>query len=96
MYIVRKPGMKLDARSKRVIDVCKAGGFVRYALESGYGGREKFRARVYDASHMVVPGLGYHAAHDAIALGYLESRPVPRGSCWAQEWVIKKEEVCDV
>lgn len=89
MYIVKSPGLKLDARSRRVVEVCKAGGFVRYALESGRGGREQFRARVFDASRRVVPGLGYRAAHDAIALGHLESRPVPRSSCWAQEWVFK-------
>jgi hypothetical protein len=87
MYIVIKPGLQLSKRAAQVVAICEAGGFVRYALETGYGGREQFQTRVYDASRQVVKGLGYKAAHDAIALGRLKRREVPRGSDWAQEWV---------
>ena len=86
MYVVKSEGLKLSAKAAKVADVCKAGGFVRYALESGYGGREQFQVRVYDAAGFVVKGLGYRAAHDAIALGLIKSRPCVRDSSWPQEW----------
>lgn len=41
MYVVSKPGLKLGARALRVVEVCKAGGFVRYALEKSYVDGEK-------------------------------------------------------
>jgi hypothetical protein len=86
MYVVIKPGLKLSAKAAQVAEICKAGGFVRYALETGYGGREQFQTRVYDAAGMVVKGLGYRAAHDAIALGLIKSRPCVKSTAWPQEW----------
>ena len=88
MYVTSNPGLKLNARAKRVIEVCKAGGFVKYALEKTFGGGEKFVTRVYDASYAIVPGLGYRAAYDAIAVGALKSRPTFKSSAWASEYVI--------
>ena len=87
MYVVAKEGMKLGSKARQVVEVCKAGGFARYALETQWRGGEKFETRVFDSQRQRVAGLGYKAVHDAIALGFLESRPVPRGSTWAQEWV---------
>ncbi len=87
MYVVKTEKTKLTAKVQAVIDVCRAGGRVRYALENVWGGREQFTTRVLAADGSVVKGLGYRAAHDAIALGYLVSRPVPRSTVWAQEWV---------
>ena len=86
MYIVVKPGMQLSKRAAQVVAICEAGGFVRYALETGYGGREQFQTRVYDAAGHVVKGLGYRAAHDAIALGLIKSRPCAKSTAWPQEW----------
>ena len=78
---------KFDARAQRVLDVCKAGGKVRYALESSYRGGEKFQTRVYDASGFVVPGLGYKSAAACIARGLLKSSPCSSSSAYASEYV---------
>lgn len=86
MYVVVKPDMKLSAKAAQVVEICKAGGFARYALETGYGGRVQFATRVYDANGSVVKGLGYKAVHDAIALGLIKSRPCPKSTTWPQEW----------
>lgn len=88
MYVVYDPDLKLSAKALQVVEICKAGGYVRYALENVWGGREQFVTRVYDAAGFVVKGLGYKAAHDAIAKGLLKSRPCPKSTLWPQEWVI--------
>lgn len=87
MYVVSKPGLKLGARARRVVEVCKAGGFVRYALEKSYVGGEKFVTRVFDSAGSVVPGLGYKAAADAIAVGALKARPVLASSTYPSEFI---------
>lgn len=77
---------KLSARARRVVEVCSAGGFARYALERHWHGGEKFAMRVYDAEHRKVPGLGYAAVHEALKAGYLTDRPCVRSSAWPTEW----------
>jgi hypothetical protein len=87
MYVVSNPGLKLGARAKRVIEVCKAGGFVRNALERSYMGGEKFVTRVYDGSGCVVSGLGEKAARDAISVGALKARSVMPSSAYPSEFI---------
>lgn len=79
---------KFDARAQRVLDVCKAGGRIRYALESGYRGREQFQFRVLDANRQVVKGLGYKAAQACIVRGLVKSAECAKSSAYPSEWVI--------
>ena len=85
MYIVLTEETKLTAKSKKVIEVCKAGGYVRYFLERQYTGVHQYVVRVYDHNCCVVKGLGYKSAHDAIALGYLKKNPFARNNI--MEWI---------
>jgi hypothetical protein len=93
MYAPYNPSAKLNGRGRRVVEILAAGGFARSALETGYGGREKFCVRVYDADGALVPGLGYAAVANAIAVGALISRPCARSSTWPSEYVIRPEYV---
>ena len=88
MYIALTEKTKFTAKAQKVVEVCKAGGFVRYALERQYTGAYQYVVRVYDANSNVVKGLGYKAAHDAIALGYLKQSMNLRISN-VMEWVAK-------
>lgn len=79
---------KFDVRAQRVLDVCRSGGRIRYALETGFRGREQFQFRVLDKNRAVVKGLGYKAAKACIVRGLVKSEPCAKSSAWPQEWVI--------
>lgn len=89
MYVVPNANAKLTAKAKQVVEICKNGGYVRYALEKNVFGREQFETRVYDSNNKVVKGLGYKSAYLAIAKGLLIPRECFYGSAAAQEWGIK-------
>jgi hypothetical protein len=85
MYIALTEKTKFTAKAQKVVEICKAGGHVQYALERQYTGVYQYVVRVYDHNCCVVKGLGYKAAHDAIALGYLKRNHVARSNI--MEWI---------
>lgn len=87
MYISNADSYKFDARAQRVLDVLQAGGRIRYALETGFRGREQFQVRVLDARRQVVKGLGYKAAAACIARGLVMRSECAASSAYAQEWI---------
>lgn len=77
----------MTGRAKRALEVLRAGGFFRRALERGWHG-EKFAVRLYSSAGRRVEGVG-HAAHRELAdAGMLTTRPCPRSSTWPTEWVL--------
>lgn len=72
----------------RVVDVCRAGGRVEYALERDpYTGREQFQFRVLDKTGARVRGLGFVACNAAVRSGLLYLDPsIPGGSTGRQTW----------
>lgn len=81
----------LSARAARALEVLRAGGRFRYALEAGYRGREKFRMRLLDARRAVVVGIGYQAKVELEQAGLLQWEACARSSAWPQEWVLRAE-----
>ena len=88
MYVVYDPTIQLSKKALQVIEICKAGGFVRYALERNVFGKEQFVTRVYGADGKVIKGLAYKSAYQAIAKGILKSRDCVKSTAYAQEWSI--------
>ena len=88
MYVVYDPTIKLSKKALQIIEICKSGGFVRYALERNVFGREQFETRVYMADGTVVKGLGYKSAYQCIAKGVLKSRDCIKSTAYAQEWSV--------
>ena len=73
-------------RETVALEVLRAGGFFRYALERGYHGGEKFKMHLHAANRSVVKGIG-HATKRALESA-LVRRPVAVSSAWPQEWVL--------
>ncbi len=83
---------KLSKRAERALEVLRAGGFFRNALETAYRG-EKFRTRLYPAGavpwrHKAIPGIGAAALRELEAAGLVRRRPCAQGSTWPTEWEI--------
>ena len=85
----------LSARAQRALEVLRAGGKFRYALESGYRGREQFRMRLRGPRGEVVPGIGYQAKVELEAAGLIQYQHPhdARSSAWPQEWVLREAEM---
>lgn len=84
---------KLSPRAEKALEILRAGGRFRYALERAWGGGEKFRMRLISAEYSVVPGIGYATKAELEGAGLLQpKRPLDAGgSCWPQEWVLRRD-----
>jgi hypothetical protein len=71
-------------RAQQALEVLKAGGYFRYALERAYHGGEKFKMRLRDANGHIVQGIGYQTKRELEPK--LVSRPCASSSTWPQEW----------
>jgi hypothetical protein len=85
-------GCALSGRAAKALEVLRAGGKFRYALESGYGGREQFKMRLLGANLRRVPGVGYAAKVELEQAGLIAYQHPhdARSSAWPQEWVAKE------
>lgn len=79
---------KIGKREQRAIEVLKAGGYFRRALETQFYPvrREQFVMRLYDASGRVVKGFGFETHRRLADVGALERRDCHVGSTWPSEW----------
>lgn len=81
---------QLSKRAEQALEVLKAGGKFRKALETQYRGGEKFAMHLYDAGGKVVKGFGFQTFYeliDAKKLTYVHPYDA-RSSAWPQEWFL--------
>jgi hypothetical protein len=78
----------MATREAKAIEVLKAGGCFRYALERNFRGHEKFVMRLRTAGGAVVKGIGYATQRAFLEAGMLVRRECARSSTWPQEWVL--------
>lgn len=71
-------------KTEKALEVLKAGGYFRKALETQYRGGEKFEMRLRNAQGEVVKGFGY-ATFYALEKS-LKNRACQSSSVWPQEW----------
>jgi hypothetical protein len=76
----------MKARATKALEVLKAGGYFRCALETGYHGGEKFHYRLRNAAGGVVKGYGFATYLELSKAGLLRHRPVVKSSTWPSEW----------
>lgn len=84
---------QLSSRAQQAVEVLKAGGKFRKALETQYRGGEKFQMRLRDAQGRVVKGFGFQTFYelvDARLLAYVHAHDSV-SSVWPQEWVLCAE-----
>jgi hypothetical protein len=81
--------MTLSGRAERAVEVLKAGGYFREALETHWNGGEKFRTRLRTASGAVVKGFGFAVKAELESAGMLVSRECAASSTWPHEWILK-------
>lgn len=82
---------KLSARAQKALDVLRAGGKIRKALETDpYTRREQFQIRLIDCNGKRVPGFGFktfYELEDNRAIQY--HHPYDSvSSVWPQEWIL--------
>jgi hypothetical protein len=81
---------QLSSRGQKALEILKAGGKFRKALETQFKGGEKFAMRLRDAQGQIVKGIGFQTFYelvDAKVLSY--HRPHDSvSSAWPQEWVL--------
>jgi hypothetical protein len=80
----------MKARTLKAIEVLKAGGYFREALETQHRGGEKFTVRLRNAEGKVVPGFGFATRQELMKAEMLEWRESARSSTWPTEHVLKK------
>ena len=71
----------MNKKVEKALEVLKAGGYFKYALEKGWHGGEVFKWHLYNANHHIVKGYGHAAAH---ALMHLMVREP--GAAFAEYW----------
>lgn len=81
----------LSARAEKALEVLKAGGYFREALERAFRGGEKFVVRLRAKNGAVVPGFGYACRAELEKAGLIEWRECARSSCWPREHALKAE-----
>lgn len=77
---------KIGRRAERALEVLKAGGYFRYALERGWHGGEKFRWHLHAKGGAVIKGHGHKTAHE---LMHLMARNFEVGTGFAEYWELK-------
>lgn len=80
----------MGKREATAVEVLKAGGFFRKALESTYMG-EKFVTRLKTATGGTVSGVGAATFQKLWAEGKLASRPCSKSSTFPSEYAWKGE-----
>jgi hypothetical protein len=80
----------LSVRAQKALEVLRAGGKFRYALESGFRGREQFKMRLRGPRGEVIGGIGYQTKVELEAVGLIvyQHPHDARSSAWPQEWVL--------
>ncbi len=82
----------MTTRETKAIEVLRAGGYFRKALERHYFGGEKFATHLYDSNRRRVAGIGVTTKMALEKAGKLASRPCAPSSVWPEEWVINPGE----
>lgn len=84
---------RLTARSRRAVDVLRAGGRYVSALRRDYLGREKQRYWIVDEKRRQVDGFGFVTWCQLDAAGLLQRDPVHYGSTCHSEWRLRPDAV---
>ena len=82
---------KLGKRATAAVEILKAGGYWRKALESSFIGGEKFETRLRYANGGIVSGFGFKTFTEMESAGMLQSREVPKSTVYAQEWALREK-----
>ncbi len=86
---------KLSGRAAQAVEVLRAGGCFRYALERAWQGGEKFKMRLRAPGGAIVKGVGYAAKRELEEAGMLASRYCAPSSVWPQEWILRPEPAAE-
>jgi hypothetical protein len=81
---------QLSSRAQKALEVLKAGGKFRKALETQFKGGEKFAMRLRDAQGQIVKGVGFQTFYELVDAGTLSFQRAHDSvsSAWPQEWVL--------
>lgn len=84
---------QLSKRAEKALEILKAGGKFRKALETEFRGGEKFHMRLRDENGQVVKGIGFQTFYELIDAGKLSyQHPYnSKSSAWPQEWILCPE-----
>lgn len=85
---------KLSARATHALEVLRAGGKFRKALETDrFTRREQFQTRLLEAGGHVVSGIGFATRVELEAAGLIcyQHPHDARCSAWPEEWVLRME-----
>lgn len=77
-----------NRREMAAIEVLKAGGYFRRALERHYLGGEKFRTRLRRADGSIVPGVSGATLNAFRSAGILVRRECSPSSTWPEEYAL--------
>lgn len=78
----------MDKRTETAIEVLKAGGYFRNALEWTWR-REQFKTRLRTADGQIVKGVGEATRHALEVAGKLQRRECAKSSTYGQEWILR-------
>lgn len=79
----------MTKRIQEAVEVLRAGGYWRKALETEYRGGEKFHTRLRANGGTAVKGFGLKCHAAMVAAGMLQRRECCTTSCWPEEWVLQ-------
>ncbi len=79
----------MTKREAMAVEVLRAGGYFRKALERSWQGGEKFVTRLRTANGQVVKGVGASTRIAMEKAGMLVRRECARSSVWPEEWSLK-------
>lgn len=82
--------MALSARAEKAVEILKAGGYFRKALETQYKGGDKFMMRLRNAKGQVVKGYGFQTFFELQDASMLAWRECASSSAWPEEYQLKK------
>ena len=76
---------KLSTRATKAIEILKAGGYFRKALETQYRGGEKFTTRLRYHNGQVAKGFGFQTEAELSKAGWLQRKDCAQSSTWPTE-----------
>jgi hypothetical protein len=76
----------MSKRVEAALEVLRAGGYWRMALESAYHGGERFKYRLRTKGGAVVAGFGFQTHYAMEQAGMLQGRACAPSSTWPEEW----------
>jgi len=77
----------MGKRETAALEILRAGGYWRKALERTYHGTEQFCYRLYTAGGEVVKGYGFQTWYAMEQGRLLQWRQCERSTVWPEEWV---------